>query len=241
MSIKQRVPVTEGILQAVEETDPVFMGQLPMLHRWAIKAVSFIGHINLYDRVPVKRIVADCLVDLPLSAAHVNAVFLGDLGSDCAVFSTTKFYHESELLYMGSPYVFKWLEQDGMCKLSVFPWSIRNNNIIFDCDINGQTVTIDMLLHPVDSNNVPLMHREDADTVANFIRLKLVEKEKFKKFRRSTLRSADFAFSKQLEGELSMAIKNARSNDADYSENHRESMSNMIYYPLSGKGNMNLL
>ena len=97
MSIKKRIPVTQGILNAVEETDSTYINMLPMLHRWAIRAVAMIGHVNLYDRQALVRTVSSCSVELPDNAAHLNGVILGDWGTDCTVFNDLVYYRESEI------------------------------------------------------------------------------------------------------------------------------------------------
>jgi hypothetical protein len=142
---------------------------------------------------------------------------------------------------MGSSYVFKWNKLDDQMSLTPFPWTIRNNQIVLDCDINQQYVTIDILLHVLDSNGIPLMNEGDESVVENFIKLKLVEKERFNKFRKGKLGHVDMAFVRELKTDLGVSIKNSKAKDDYNADVHKEFVSQMVHFPLSGPGYLNLL
>lgn len=241
MSINKRVPVTRAIINAVEETDPVFINKKPLLHRWAIKAVGMIGHTNLYERKSIVRAVNDCKIELPENAAHVNGIIIGDWGNECTVFADTTYYRKSEMNYLGCSYVFKWSKDNDLYSVTPFPWTIRDNNITLDCDINGEYVTIDMLLHVLDSDGIPLMNENDDLVVENYIKLKLVEMERFNKFRKGRLTHVDMGYARELKIELGVAIKNAKAKDDYTADVHKEFVSQMVHFPLSGPGYLNLL
>lgn len=240
MSIKKRIPVTQGIINAVEETDSSYMNKKPLLHRWAIHAVGLVGHINLYTRQAIVRTVVDCTVDLPENSAHVNAVILGDWGTDCSVFNDVTYYRESEMNYLNSSYVFKWSKAGDISGLTPFPWSIRDNKLIFDCDINDEYVTIDMLLHELDMDGIPLMNEGDVGVVEAYIKMKIVQIERFNRYRTGRMSSVDMLFMRELKTELGVAIKNAKYDDGDHAAVHKEFVSQMVHFPISGPGYLNL-
>ena len=242
MSIGKFIPIEVPIQYVMEDTSEEHAPMKFIMVRWAVNAIGRLNSLANYERKAFVRTVTDCIVELPTYAVHVNALIYGDQGTDCPILNDCKYYRETTIQYDGVDTIFRWDNlEGGTCYQTPYPWSIRNNKIVIDCDVNGDEVTLDLLVHPTDADGLPLMLQEHTDMVVAYLKMKLAEKEQWTRYRKGKMQRIDIDFIDGLGMRFERERKIAKSKGQHTSEMDKEAISQMIYHPLTGRGYLNLV
>ena len=243
MSVKKYVSIREAITQLVDETSENYISMIPVLVRWGKQSDLRIGSYYSYKKQYYVRTVINGFVELPLSAVHVLGVIIGNHLSNCpAIFNSRSFIsQQSELMSNGEQYIFLWDDMNAGCYPTRFHWEIQDNSIVFPGSMyDGQEVTIASLNYQEDADGWPMIIETHIQAVAEYLKIKLAKKEQWGKFMKGKLGGWDMAMVKELKDDYRFEVRQATARDGDWSDAETQAMGEMIGFPFSGNGSLNL-
>lgn len=240
MSIKKLVSINEALRQVLEDLDENASTMIPTLYRWAIYADSRIRSHYQYTRKTKTVTATDCQILLPLEAVHVVSVLVGDFGCDCAgifqqYYDMSSTIIASTLNFNDITNVFYWSPANGPVQ-STHKYTIRDNCIVFEQNLDEQTFTIDYLAYPEDKDGIPQISEHNVEAVAAYIVWKLSKRERWRLFKTGTATGMTPAMIREFEKEYHRAVREARAQNDRSTDTELQDIKTMLSNPISGYG-----
>lgn len=243
MPINKLVSVNNVIINLLDDLGLDHTKHKPMFVNWATMAEKNIGSYYQYKRKHAVLDVHGCIADLPWDAAVLEMAIMGDCGTDCGdlFMQTYGSYFRGALnnvgVTVGNIDSVSFLVVDlpaaatsesGVYSFGTVGNHVQDNKIIFDCNRNGQKVTVQYLGIEVDSDGIPLVGENHLEAIAEYCMFK---------YRRRRIRSGvELGLSRDHERRWHELAARSRGEDAEPSQADRDNIVNMIHDPFIGKG-----
>ncbi len=239
MSINKLVSIKSAVQDTFEDTGIDITKDIPVFTRWAVNAEKEIGSFYSYRKKTSVLTINQCRAKLPCDAMSVQIVVSGDQGCDCAdlfnrcsllgdnsfpVTPLTTFSNLNSFLIIDST-----LGLNNLCFGNI-SWSIQNDNLVFNQNLDGQKVTIQYLGLETDCDGFPMICENHLEAITEFIMYKYCIRSRFSSMK------MDLGDTKLHFAEWNRLCSHARAMDNDLSQSDKNEIYCMIHNPLSGWG-----
>lgn len=235
MSINKLISIKNPIVDALDDLGLDHDKFIPVFTRWAEVAEKEIGSWAQYE---IKRDVipiTNCTACLPSDAVYVQIALLGDHGTDCAdlmnrwcnTMNTQTNYGTINNTFfvvdVGS-------SQEGeSVGYGTLPYSIQDNKLVFNRNMDGQSVTIQYLRFKKDCDGFMEVGENHVNAISWFIKWKYYMRAK-------KMNSLEYGKMNMCKQEWERECAHARAQDAELSLHDKRAISAHWNDPFSGVG-----
>jgi len=238
MAINKLISVKEAILESFEDMGVDITRDKPTFTMWAVRAEKDIGSYYSYKK-QIKVITAsNCTAKLPVNAAYLKMVVMGDHGCNCdALFNslsscgcggTFGTFSPTDVFLVIDPVV----DGNGTASFGGCgnPWEVQGGNIVFGKSIDGQKITVQYLGLQEDSEGFVMVSENHKPAIIEYIKWKFAERSRFSPLK---MELGDIAMHKQ---EYFRLVSDARAMDGEMTESDRAQTLSLLHDPFSGWG-----
>ena len=231
MSIVRKVSIYNAVLQAVSDGDELYISNKPLLLKWSKQSyIRIMGYYSLPE-VILHGVAVENRAALTDGTVFVQFCYLGNIDlrpgywADplwVQVIGSLNFDAQNQLYLLGDT---RLIRPTGLT------WSVQDNDVVFDANIDGRDVTIDTFALELDADGNPTIEENLVEPIGKFLQFKLAEKENNMKFRKGILKPMDMAYSKSLWKQYNDLVAKSRT-PATPSEHYE--IAKMLNFPYSG-------
>jgi hypothetical protein len=235
MSIVKKVSIYNAIFEAVTNGDELYINSKPLLLKWAKQSYfRIIGYSSLPE-VFLHLTAVENRATLTEATMFVQAVFRGNVDLKPGYWNNPSLNGAMGLLTRDFENQLYILGGTIPIRPSGLTWSVQNNDLVFETNIDGQEITVDTYALEVedeeDPNSPPLIEENLVEPIGRFLQYKLADKECNMKFRKGELRPNDMMYVKSLYNDYQKLVAKSRIS-ATPSEHHE--IQKMFNFPFSG-------
>lgn len=232
MSINKFIPLKDIIYDASEDMSIDINAQFPTFKRWAIWAEKQIHSPYSWCKKVTTVTATNCFAKLPTDAMMVRAVVSGDCGCDCSdlvdgalayAFANTTYDSSQIFLSIDVP-------SPGQQILGSIRYSIHNNALLFNQNVDGQTFTVQYWAMHYDCDKEEMVSENHVEAIVTYLQYKTAARSRF------TPNKMELGEVEMLKRNWYMLRDNARADDAIINPSDRADIVAMINDPLIGHG-----
>lgn len=234
MSINKLVSINNVIVNLIDDLGLNHNKYKAMFTNWAVTAEKSIGSFYQYKRKYAVLNITGCTAELPQDAAFLQIAILGDYGCECGdLFNQTCYgLNLNRAFVNGNINLANFLVVDkpsgDTAGYGMVGFHVQDNNLIFDCNRDGQKVTLQYLGLELDCDGIPLVGENHLEAILEYCMWK---------FRRRNIRSGiDLGLARDHENRWKEYVCRARGDDAELSESDRQRIVDMLHDPYIGRG-----
>jgi len=234
MSINKFIPLKDCIYDAMEDMGIDINTEYPTFKRWGVWAEKQIASPYSWVKQICVKTAVDCCIKLPDDAMMLKAVIAGDCGCDCGeLVESTLSYAYANTTY-DSTQVFLSIDvpEGGMPLFSSVRYSIHNNSIYFNQNVNGQTFTIQYMAARFDCDKELLISENHVEAIVRYLQYKTASRSRF------SPNKMELGEVLTLERSWNQLRDGARADDAIINPSDRSDIVAMLHDPLIGHGLM---
>lgn len=231
MSVNKLISIKEPILEAMKDMGIDITRDRATFAMWAVRAEKDIGSYYSYKRKRAVLDIVGCCAELPCDAAFMKVAVLGDHGCECGELmsslcswaSTISVASTETFLIIDKP------DTDGYC-LGGIMWSIQDNSILFNKNLDGQKVTVEYLGLEEDCDGFVMINENHKEAIIEYIMWKFATRSRFSNLK------MDHTDIRTHKMEYFRLASDARATDAMLTESERREIVGLLHDPLSGFG-----
>ena len=236
-----KVSIMNAINEVLDMTGADHSNDIPVLKRWAVNADRRIGAKYDWKKQIHVLDVIGCVAELPFGVIWVRGVIFGDAGCDCGLsfdfaFNNLNLIDKATGVETTSGFLAIDLitTKDLVCpSRGGLRWEVQDNNLIFDQDLNGQKVTVQVLQYQLDSQGFPLINENNVEAIAQYLEYRLMKRSRWAKDRRERIDRGEI---RDAFEEWHRLCSDARATTSRMSVSERAEVAAMYNDPLSGHG-----
>lgn len=237
MSINKFIPVKDIIYDTFEDMGIDINHDFPTFKRWALKAESAISSFYSLKKENIVSVVNECTICLPDRVRIIRAAVLGDCGCDCGdlIDNMSRLPNPSNsngITSFGIGQVFLSIDmpENGIPPLSVIRYHVVDNKVIFNQNLNGQTVTIQVRSMQEDCNGELMVSENHEEAIGFYLEWRYGRRSQYSpnKIERSVVNETKINWF--------MARDGARADDAKLTPSDRADIVEMLHDPYIGWG-----
>jgi hypothetical protein len=234
MSIRKKVSIKNAILQAIDLTQDDNLRQLPVLMKWAKQSYMRIAGYASCHKDHIYITASGNTAALPMGTVHVLYVFSGHV-DPIVVRSVMTILETQPVQFLdGGNKVLLYSGSGLPCPIGT-GWYIHDNHIVFDCNLDGQEITVMHLTMPTDDNGYPLIDEEQVEAIGMFVELQLAERENNKRFIAGKLHPVDMMYVKSLTKKYHRLVGMSK---ATTTPSEKKEIAQMFNFPWTGSSNI---
>jgi len=234
MSINKLISIKNPIVDALDDLGLDHDKYIPVFTRWAELAEKDIGSWAQYE---IKRDVipvTNCTACLPADAVFVQIALLGDHGTDCenlmnrwcnTMNSSTNYGTINNTFFV----VDVGSQDENGRTWGTLPYAIQNNKLVFDRNLDGQSITIQYLRFKKDCDGFMEVGENHINAIKWFIIFKYY-------FRDRKKNSLEYGQMKMAKDEWERECAHSRALDAELSLHDKAALTASWNNPFSGVG-----
>jgi len=236
MSVNKLISIKNPIVDAMDLLSVDHDKNIPFFTRLATLAEKEIGSFYQYTLKREVITITNCTACLPNDAVYVDIAILGDLGCDCddlrAIVngsgvlnlpSTVGTVDNSFLVVdIGSA-------SEGGGLIGSINFSIQNNKLIFEQNLDGYSITVQYLAYAVDCDGFMEIGENHVQAIKWYIIWNYL-------YRKNGINSMEYGKMNMAREEWNRECRHARAQDAELTNSQRAKMVGMYANPVSGVG-----
>lgn len=231
MAINKLISIKQAIFEASEDMGFDITRDKPTFAMWAVRAEKDIGSYYSYKRKRDVLTISNCCAQLPCSAAYLKAVVMGDYGCDCeALFGSL--YTWAGGAFAIPTETFLIIDNGDSTRYSCagIQYTIQDNSILFNQNLDGQKVTIEYLGLEEDCDGFVMVNENHIPAIIEYIMWKFCVRSRFSAVK---MELGDTQMHKQ---EYFRLASDSRAMDATLTEADRAEIVAILHDPFSGIG-----
>lgn len=227
------VSIKEPINRALDNMAMDEIDAVPIMIDWAIECDrDRIGsYYNYEERIHVLD-VNECKAKLPCGTEVIVGVLLGDCGCDCGLFFNVGLskHKSGKITSLDEGLIVIDASSGPTVTTSGLRYTIQNNHLVFEANLDEQKVTVKTLGYKLDNNGFPMINRNHIPAISSFLEWKVAKRNRWKpkavKFSASELREMERIWEDE--------CADARAKDNLETPSSRDEIALLINDPLTG-------
>lgn len=233
MSINKLISIKNPIVTAMDTLNIDHDKFIPKFTRLAVEAEKEIGSWYQYEIKRAVLPIVNCTACLPDEAVYVQVAILGDLGESCAdlvanVCNTLNLPNTTGTV-ANSFLVVDVGDADGTTIRGYINHQIQNNKLIFESNLDGQSVTIQYLAYVTDCDGFLEISENHVLAIKWYIIWQYY-------FGKTSLNSLEYGKMNKAEAEWHRECSHARAQDAQITQSDWAKIVGMYHNPMGGIG-----
>ena len=234
MSVNKLVSMKNAIIDAQDFLGIDHDKDVPFFTRLASLAEKEIGSAGQYERTKTVVTICGCVAPIPNDCVLVEVAVMGDFGTDCGnllaqfcgnqSFTNTTLSGQAAFLVIDVGSAINETVSFGYRN-----YTIQNNKIIFDNDLDGQVLTIQYLKFKTDCDGFMEIGENHVEAIREFIIWKYLD-------RKANPNYIDDRRAMRAMAEWDRLCRHARAEDNRLTLSQQQEVSRMYTNPHSGRG-----
>jgi hypothetical protein len=181
MSINKFIPLKDCIYDAMEDMGIDVNTEYPTFKRWGVWAEKQIASPYSWTKQVCVKTAENCCMKLPDDAMMIKAIVSGDCGCDCGdIIDNLLAYAYTHTTY-SSNQIFLSIDvpENGMMSLSTIRYSIHNNTVYFNQNVDGQQFTVQYMAARYDCDQELLISENHVEAIVKYLQYKTAARSRF--------------------------------------------------------------
>lgn len=231
MSMVKKVSIYNAILEAISNGDELYINNKPLLLKWAKQSYVRIMGVYSLPQTIVHAVVAENRAALSSGTVFVSFCYLGNIDLKPGYWASPYWINTLEAIVADSQNELYILGGSNILCSSRLTWSVQDNDVVFDTNLDGKDVTIDTFALELDAEGNPTIEENYIEPIGKFIQFKLAEKENNMKFRKGIIKPMDMAYAKSLYKDYQTLVAKSRT---PTTPSEHEQIVRMLNFPFTG-------
>ncbi len=231
MSINKFITIKDAIFDSFQDMGVDITTQTPIFMRWATRAEKQIGSYYGWKKLRAVITAKGCTAELPCGAMRVQVAVMGDHGCDCGELMGGISSWASSVVVTQNEIFLNIDKPDGnQFECAGIKYSIQDNKMVFQKNIDGQKLTIQYLGLAEDCDGFLLVSENHIEAINTYIQLRYAQRSRF-----SPVKMTEWDV-KELKNEYDRQVAHARAEDSALTDTERKEIVAMLNDPYSGWG-----
>lgn len=214
----KKVNIRQGILDAIDQTDPSLMRFEAQMMKWSRWVEKSIGSKNAYPRAGKAYELTGSVIELPDNSLQVLAVLIGDYEEDLnAIYRTvygTQIQTTTQTDYLdGRDIDYIWQSLNATLVPETF-WEQVGNELNLISEYTETTITVIYTHLEKNDQGYYIVNESHIDAISKYIIYMFSKKNLWRIFKsEKLLRASSIELSKEYKRDYHAAVRNARAED----------------------------